>query len=237
MNFTREQSKTHTYKELINNVENWRGPGGWRQEMRSLAEQGGILSDEQITALVGIEPMAYSSPPGVISYGLSGYGYDLRVDNHFKVFTPGPHNIIVDPKNLDPRAFVDFIGDKCIIPPNSFALAVSVESFRIPRNVLAICLGKSSYARCGVVVPMTPLEPEWRGRVTLEISNTTPLPAVIYANEGLAQVIFLSTTSPCMKSYEDKKGRYQDQVDLTLPFVDKAPPSNPEVSDESHAKV
>lgn len=179
----------------------------------------GLLSDDEIVRLVDINPLVLDSPPDVISYGLTSYGYDIRIDRQFKVFTPGPHNVVVDPKKIDSRAFVDFEGSQCVIPPNSFALGVSVEEFKIPRNVLAICLGKSTYARCGVIVPMTPLEPEWRGKITLEISNTTPLPAIIYAGEGIAQVVFLRGSRECLRSYEDKKGKYQDQSKITLPFV------------------
>ena len=153
---------------------------------------------------------------GVVSYGLSSYGYDIRVADEFKIFT-NVHTAVVDPKNFDPRSFVDFQGDVCIIPPNSFALAKTVEYFRIPRDVLTICVGKSTYARCGLIVNVTPFEPEWEGYVTLEISNTTPLPAKIYANEGIAQVLFFQSDEPCMTSYADKKGKYQSQQGLTLP--------------------
>lgn len=153
----------------------------------------------------------------VISYGLSSYGYDLRVADEFKVFT-NVYNTIVDPKSFDARSFVDVRGEACIVPPNSFVLSRSVEYFRIPRDVLTICLGKSTYARCGIIVNVTPLEPEWEGHVTLEISNTTPLPAKIYANEGLAQVIFLRTEEPCEVSYADRKGKYQAQSGITLPM-------------------
>lgn len=152
----------------------------------------------------------------VVSYGVSSYGYDLRVADEFKIFT-NVHSAIVDPKNFAPESFVDFRGDVCIIPPNSFALARSVEYFRIPRSVLTICLGKSTYARCGLIVNVTPFEPEWEGHVTLEISNTTPLPAKVYANEGLAQVLFLEADEPCTTSYADKKGKYQGQTGVTAP--------------------
>ena len=155
---------------------------------------------------------------GVISYGLSSYGYDIRVANEFKIFT-NVNTTIVDPKCFDERSFVDFKGDVCIVPPNSFALACTVEYFRIPRNVLTICLGKSTYARCGIIVNVTPFEPEWEGFATLEISNTTPLPAKIYANEGIAQVIFFESNEPCLVSYADKKGKYQAQRDITLPRI------------------
>jgi dCTP deaminase len=153
---------------------------------------------------------------GVISYGVSSYGYDVRIADEFKIFT-NINSTIVDPKNFDPRSFVDVKGDVCIIPPNSFALARTVEYFRVPRDVLVVCLGKSSYARCGIIVNVTPLEPEWHGIVTLEVSNTTPLPAKIYANEGIAQMLFFESDEPCEVSYADKKGKYQAQQGLTLP--------------------
>lgn len=153
---------------------------------------------------------------GVISYGVGSYGYDMRIADEFKIFT-NINNTIVDPKNFDPKSFVDFKGDICIIPPNSFVLGYSVEYFRIPREVLVICLGKSTYARCGLVVNVTPLEPEWEGHVTIEISNTTPLPAKVYANEGIAQLIFLEGSQVCETSYADKSGKYQAQKGITLP--------------------
>lgn len=153
---------------------------------------------------------------GVISYGLSSYGYDARVADEFKVFT-NIHSTVVDPKDFNPKSFVDFRGDVCVIPPNSFALARTVEYFRIPRNVITICVGKSSYARCGIILNVTPFEPEWEGYATLEISNTTPLPARIYANEGIVQVLFLASDEPCTTSYADKKGKYQAQTGVTLP--------------------
>jgi dCTP deaminase len=153
---------------------------------------------------------------GVISYGLSSYGYDIRVANEFKVFT-NINNTVVDPKNFDDRSFVDMTTDVCIIPPNSFALAKTVEYFRIPRDVLTVCVGKSTYARCGLIVNVTPFEPEWEGYVTLEISNTTPLPAKVYANEGISQVLFFQSDEVCEVSYADKKGKYQKQQGLTLP--------------------
>jgi len=153
---------------------------------------------------------------GVISYGLSSYGYDVRIADEFKIFT-NINSTIVDPKHFDPRSFVDFRGEICIIPPNSFALARTVEYFRIPRNVITICVGKSTYARCGIIVNVTPFEPEWEGIVTLEVSNTTPLPAKIYAGEGIAQVLFFESDEPCEVSYADKKGKYQAQQTLTLP--------------------
>ena len=152
----------------------------------------------------------------LISYGVSSYGYDLRVSDEFKVFT-NVFNTVVDPKHFDEKSFVDLQTDVCIVPPNSFALARSVEYFRIPRDILTVCLGKSTYARCGIIVNVTPFEPEWEGHVTLEISNTTPLPAKIYANEGLAQVIFLQAATPCEVSYADRKGKYQGQRGITTP--------------------
>jgi dCTP deaminase len=153
---------------------------------------------------------------GVVSYGLSSYGYDVRVADEFKVFT-NINTTVIDPKKFDPRSFVDLKADVCIVPPNSFALARTVEYFRIPRDVLTVCLGKSTYARCGIIVNVTPFEPEWEGTVTLEISNTTPLPAKIYANEGLAQVLFFQGDEPCEVSYADKKGKYLKQRGVTLP--------------------
>jgi dCTP deaminase len=153
---------------------------------------------------------------GVVSYGLSSYGYDIRVADEFKVFT-NINSTVVDPKNFDERSFVDIRADVCIIPPNSFALAKTVEYFRIPRNVLTVCVGKSTYARCGLIVNVTPFEPEWEGFVTLEISNTTPLPAKVYANEGISQVLFFESDEPCEISYKDKAGKYQNQQGLTLP--------------------
>jgi dCTP deaminase len=155
---------------------------------------------------------------GSISYGLSSYGYDMRVAPEFRIFT-NVLSVIVDPKHFDARSFVEFDGEVCIVPPNSFALARSVEYFRIPRNVLTICLGKSTYARCGIITNVTPFEPEWEGYVTLEISNTTPLPAKIYANEGICQVLFFEADSDdiCQTSYADKKGKYQKQTGVTLP--------------------
>lgn len=157
---------------------------------------------------------------GVISYGLSSYGYDFRVSDEFKIFT-NVHNVVVDPKEFDEGTFIDFKGDVCVIPPNSFALARSVEYFKVPREVLGICFGKSTYARCGIVVNITPFEPEWEGYLTVEISNTTPLPAKVYANEGIAQVVFLKGDSECMVSYMDRKGKYQKQIGVTLPKVQR----------------
>jgi dCTP deaminase len=154
----------------------------------------------------------------IVSYGTSSYGYDVRCSDEFKVFT-NVYSTVVDPKNFDDKSFVDLKGPVCIIPPNSFALARTVERFRIPRNVLTICLGKSSYARCGIVVNVTPLEPEWEGYVTLEFSNTTPLPAKIYANEGVAQMLFFESDEVCETSYADRGGKYQGQKGVTLPKV------------------
>jgi dCTP deaminase len=155
---------------------------------------------------------------GVVSFGLSSYGYDIRVADEFKVFT-NINTTVIDPKAFDPRSFVDLKTDVCIVPPNSFALARTVEYFRIPRDVLTVCLGKSTYARCGIIVNVTPFEPEWEGTATLEISNTTPLPAKIYAHEGIAQVLFFQSDEPCAISYRDKKGKYQAQLDVTLPKI------------------
>jgi dCTP deaminase len=153
---------------------------------------------------------------GVISYGVSSYGYDIRIADEFKIFT-NVNSTIVDPKNVDPGSMVDFKGPIAIIPPNSFALGRTVEYFRVPRNVLCVCLGKSTYARCGIITNITPFEPEWEGFVTLEVSNTTPLPARIYANEGIAQVLFFEGDEPCETSYKDKAGKYQAQQGITLP--------------------
>jgi len=164
-----------------------------------------------------IEPFVDSQVrDGVISYGVSSYGYDIRVADEFMIFT-NVHSAIVDPKHFDTKSMVEFKGDVCVIPPNSFALARTVEYFRIPRKVLTVCLGKSTYARCGLIVNVTPFEPEWEGYVTLEISNTTPLPAKIYANEGLAQVLFFEADEECEVSYADKKGKYQGQKSIVLP--------------------
>jgi dCTP deaminase len=166
-----------------------------------------------------IEPFVdHQVRDGLISFGLSSYGYDIRVAQEFKIFTPGLGDLtVVDPKKFDTRAMVDFRGDVCIIPPNSFALARSVEYFRVPADVLCICLGKSTYARCGIIVNITPFEPGWEGFVTLEISNTTPLPAKIYAGEGIAQVLFFVGDEPCELSYADRKGKYQGQQSIVLP--------------------
>ena len=155
---------------------------------------------------------------GVVSYGVSSYGYDIRVADEFKVFT-NINTTVIDPKAFDPRSFVDIKAPVCIVPPNSFALARTIEYFRIPRDVLTVCLGKSTYARCGIIVNVTPFEPEWEGTATLEISNTTPLPAKIYANEGIAQVLFFQSDEPCATSYADKEGKYQAQQVVTLPKI------------------
>ncbi len=188
-----------------------------------------VLCDTQIRELVGIEPFEDNQKrAGRVSFGVSSYGYDVRVGTLFKIFTNvAPHGgqTIVDPKSFTEDMFITIDTketgkDHVIIPPNSFALAETVETIDVPRNVLAICVGKSTYARCGIIVNVTPLEPEWRGKVTIEISNTTPLPAKIYANEGIAQMIFLQAERTCAVSYADKKGKYQDQAGLTLPMVD-----------------
>ena len=157
---------------------------------------------------------------GVISFGLSSYGYDVRIANEFKIFT-NVNATVIDPKNIDQRNFIDFVGDVCVIPHNSFVLARSIEYFKIPRNVLTLCVGKSTYARCGIVVNVTPLEPEWEGFITIEISNTSPLPAKIYANEGIAQVVFFEANEPCDVSYADKKGKYQAQTKITHSRIEK----------------
>lgn len=194
---------------------------------------GGLLPDHIIRKLSLEENMVtpfaertdckdpLNPPPekrDIISYGLSSYGYDIRVANEFKVFT-NVYNTLVDPKAFDSNSFVDLTTDVCIIPPNSFALARSVEHFKIPRDILTVCVGKSTYARCGIIVNVTPFEPEWEGFVTLEISNTTPLPAKIYANEGIAQVLFFQGTSTCETSYGDRNGKYQNQVGIVLSQV------------------
>ncbi|NQW50691.1 MAG: dCTP deaminase [Rhodospirillales bacterium] len=182
-----------------------------------------ILSDRWIRRMAQekgmIEPFVDGQKrDGVISYGLSSYGYDARVGTDFKIFT-NVNSSVVDPKNFDQQSFVDRNTDVCVIPPNSFALARTVEYFRIPRDVLVICVGKSTYARCGIIVNVTPLEPEWEGHVTLEFSNTTPLPAKIYANEGACQFLFLQGNEPCEISYRDKAGKYQGQRGVTLPKI------------------
>jgi dCTP deaminase len=189
----------------------------------------GVLCDTEIRDRVSIVPFEQNvKRPGKVSYGVSSYGYDVRVGPVFKVFTnvsPTGDQAIVDPKRFTDNSFVtidtrETNKDHVIIPPNSFALAETVETFEIPRDVLAICVGKSTYARCGIIVNVTPLEPEWKGKVTLEISNTTPLPAKVYAEEGIAQMIFMTGNSVCQTSYADKGGKYQDQDGLTLPKVD-----------------
>jgi len=179
----------------------------------------GVLPDFLIKEQVKITPFDDGKPhPGAVSYGLSSYGYDVRVGRHFKVFS-NVHTKVVDPKQFSEQTFVDVEGDHCIIPPNSFALAETVERIEVPRGVIGLCVGKSTYARCGIIVNITPLEPEWRGRITLEISNTTPLPAKIYAGEGIAQILFLKAEAECRTSYKDKRGKYQDQDGITLPIV------------------
>ena len=184
-------------------------PDRWIREMALKRKMIEPFVDTQVKEVNGKK---------MVSYGLSSYGYDLRVDTHFKVFT-NVYNSIVDPKHFRADAFVDIKGDTCIIPPNSFALAKSVEYFRIPRNVLTLCIGKSTYARCGIIVNVTPFEPEWEGFVTLEISNTTPLPAKIYAGEGLAQVLFFVSEQECEISYADRKGKYMRQMEITYPSM------------------
>lgn len=158
------------------------------------------------------------SKNGKVSFGLSSYGYDIRISDEFKIFT-NINSTVVDPKQFDSNTFQDFKGEVCIIPPNSFALGKSVEYFRVPRNVMTICVGKSTYARCGIITNVTPFEPEWEGFITLEISNTSPLPARIYANEGIAQVLFFESDEECLISYADRKGKYQGQLGITLPKV------------------
>jgi len=185
----------------------------------------GIKSDQWIRRMAAEQGMIEPFEPQqvrsvanqrVISYGTSSYGYDIRCSDEFKIFT-NINSAIVDPKNFDENSFVNLKSEVCIIPPNSFALARTVEYFRIPREVLTICLGKSTYARCGIIVNVTPLEPEWEGHVTLEFSNTTPLPAKIYANEGVAQVLFIGADEVCATSYRDRGGKYQGQTGVTLP--------------------
>jgi dCTP deaminase len=184
-----------------------------------------IKSDSWIKKMAGEENMISPFEPDqikslagnkVISYGTSSYGYDVRCSSNFKVFT-NINSAVVDPKNFDKNSFVDYEGDTCIIPPNSFALASTIEYFKIPRSVLTICLGKSTYARCGIIVNVTPLEPEWEGHVTLEFSNTTTLPAKVYANEGVAQMLFFESDTVCETSYKDRGGKYQKQTGVTLP--------------------
>ena len=203
--------------------------GGSRPRIEELGTSMTVLCDQQIQEVIGIEPFsANESRQGTVSYGVSSYGYDVRVGTRFKIFTntTSGGTAVVDPKCFTDDLFVavdtNQTGrDHILIPPNSFALAETVEWIEIPRNVLAICVGKSTYARCGLIVNVTPLEPEWRGRVTLEISNTTPLPAKVYANEGIAQMVFFEAKQECNVSYADKRGKYQDQSGLTLPLVDE----------------
>ena len=180
--------------------------------IRRMAASHGMIEPFEASQVKSVDGRA------IVSYGTSSYGYDVRCASEFKLFT-NLNSTIVDPKNFDPNSFVEVNGDSCIIPPNSFALARTVEYFRIPRNVLTICLGKSTYARCGIIVNVTPLEPEWEGHVTLEFSNTTPLPARIYANEGVAQMLFLESDEVCETSYRDRGGKYQGQVGVTLPKI------------------
>ena len=180
-----------------------------------------VMSDRWIRRMATehgmIEPFEETQKrDGVISYGLSSYGYDARVSDEFKIFT-NVNSAIIDPKDFDERSFVTVVADSVIVPPNSFALARSIEYFKIPRDVLTICVGKSTYARCGIIVNVTPFEPEWEGFVTLEISNTTPLPARIYANEGLCQILFFQSDEPCETSYADRQGKYQKQQGIVLP--------------------
>ena len=178
--------------------------------IRRMAQEQGMIEPYQA------DQVRMDGDRKLISYGTSSYGYDVRCSKEFKVFT-NINSATVDPKNFDEGSFVDVVSDVCVIPPNSFALASTVEYFRIPRNVLTICLGKSTYARCGIIVNVTPLEPEWEGHVTLEFSNTTPLPAKIYANEGVAQMLFFESDETCETSYRDRGGKYQGQQGVTLP--------------------
>ena len=187
-------------------------PDHWIRRMAKLHSMIEPFEEKQVARKVGES----DNIEKIVSYGLSSYGYDIRVANEFKVFT-NVHNAMVDPKSFAENSFIEINSDICIIPPNSFALARSIEYFRIPRNVLTICVGKSTYARCGIIVNVTPFEPEWEGFVTIEISNTTPLPAKIYAHEGIAQVIFFEANEDCDVSYADKKGKYMKQHGVTLP--------------------
>jgi len=182
-------------------------PDSW---IRTMAREHGMIEPfaEELVREVDGRP--------VISYGVSSYGYDVRVSHEFRVFT-NVYGSVVDPKQFDPKGLVEVNGPVCLIPPNSFALAVSVEAFRIPENVLTVCVGKSTYARCGIIVNVTPFEPGWQGRAVLEISNTTPLPARVYAGEGIAQVLFFESDTPCDTTYADRGGKYQDQAGMTLP--------------------
>lgn len=191
---------------------------------------GGIKSDSWIRRMAQdremINPFVEKQVSGgVVSFGLTSYGYDMRVSDEYKIFTAAGSSIsgaIIDPKKFNPESFIDFKGPVCVVPPNSFALSRSLEWFKVPREILTICVGKSTYARCGIIVNVTPFEPEWEGFVTLEISNTTPLPAKIYSNEGIAQVLFFDGDEVCETSYADKKGKYQGQKEITLPFVKQA---------------
>lgn len=195
----------------------WRGPmiePFEPNQVRSIKDE----SDWSYPDGPNMPPEEHVNERKIISYGTSSYGYDVRCSNEFKIFT-NVNSAIVDPKNFDPQSFVNFVGDVCIIPPNSFVLARTVEYLRIPRNVLTVCLGKSTYARCGIIVNVTPFEPEWEGYVTLEFSNTTPLPAKIYANEGIAQVLFFESDEQCETTYRDRDGKYQGQHGVTLPKV------------------
>lgn len=181
----------------------------------------GILPDTEILESIRITPFAEGvKRDGVISYGLSSYGYDARLGRTFKIYSPTLGDIIIDPKKIDEKAFYTHEGDYCVIPPNSYVLAESLESFSIPRDVMAICLGKSTYARCGLIANVTPLEAEWQGKITIEISNSSPLPAKVYAEEGIIQILFFRAQKECYTSYADKKGKYQNQSGLTLPRVD-----------------
>ncbi|MBI4355317.1 MAG: dCTP deaminase [Candidatus Omnitrophica bacterium] len=191
--------------------------------MKRIASSARLLVDSEIREYCKryqmLEPFLEKQVrEGVISYGLSSMGYDIRVTDEYKIFT-NINSTVVDPKQFDPKSFIDFKGPVCVIPPNSFALANSVEYFKLPRKIMGLCIGKSSYARCGIVVNITPLEPEWEGHLTIEISNTTPLPARIYSNEGIAQVLFFESAVACETSYADRKGKYQKQTGITLPKV------------------
>ncbi len=187
-------------------------PDSWIRKMANKCKMIDPFEDGQVAKV----NVSANNQDKIVSYGLSSYGYDIRVADEFKVFT-NVYNAIIDPKSFKEDSFIDIKSDVCIVPPNSFALARSVEYFRIPRNVLTICVGKSTYARCGIIVNVTPFEPEWEGYVTIEISNTTPLPAKIYSNEGIAQVLFFESLEVCETSYADKKGKYMKQKGVTLP--------------------
>lgn len=187
-------------------------PDGWIRRMANECQMIDPFEDRQVSKV----NVSANNQDRIVSYGLSSFGYDIRVADEFKVFT-NVYNAIVDPKDFKENSFIDIKSNVCVVPPNSFALARSVEYFRIPRNVLTICVGKSTYARCGIIVNVTPFEPEWEGYVTIEISNTTPLPAKIYSNEGIAQVLFFESSEDCEISYADKKGKYMKQKGVTLP--------------------